>query len=199
MNYRDIRKVENDPDVRIGDSRKKIVNDFLNYMTFTRKSLSWAKYWYVRIFQLGHYWRLPDVWTSVKNLPMKDYSDFIMTYPYKADRIDWDFTLQEPNYFFLKDSDLPERLRQWVTRDCDDFSHMWLYWAKENGYKGYEIGVIDALSLQAHAFAILEKDGKFYECNYHWNGVYDSFQKAVDASNKEMGYTHPYWTVYNQI
>lgn len=106
-------------------------------------------------------------------LCMYEFSKMVSNYPYRKDN-DWeDHTILYPGQFFLPDARF---------RDCDDWAFIWTEWGKLNGYKVHNYASLCYHKETAHAFTILEKNGKYFPCNTTWNGhTYLNLSGAVGS------------------
>lgn len=114
-----------------------------------------------------------DVWGSIKNLPLREFSNFINTYEYSSDRLGGllDHSFNHPNYFFIEKGH---------SRDCDSWARLYKYWAIYNNIEAQEVIVssISHIIKDAHVVAVLHMDG-YYLCDYNVYGPFATFEDAI--------------------
>lgn len=117
---------------------------------------------------------LPDIWSWAKQANMDDFSALLNGYEYRwqfgRGIVDW--SPQQPDFFFVERDN---------NRDCAHWARMWLWWAKHNNLKAWEVVVIDGIRLTSlHMATVIYDRGQFYLANYWIEGVYSSFEEAVE-------------------
>lgn len=155
------------------------------YWIYLRLIRVWSSpliYWVIRSFIDKR--PLPKIWNTINTYDSEKFENYIIQYSYKWD---WeggklDFTLQNPNYFFVEKE---------YFRDCDDFARMWYLWAKENNYQVWEICLWDKLN-KAHMITVY-KDGNYKLCDYKLKGEFESLEQAAESV---AGYNN--WLIYKE-
>ncbi len=83
-----------------------------------------------------------------------------------------DIEVKDNHNFFLASSGV-------LVHNCDDFSQMWYWWAKAQGYKAWEIAISYGLFKMGHMFCVFLKDDKYHLADYTIDGAFDSLEEAV--------------------
>ena len=128
--------------------------------------------WFRKLFDRPNFEQLPE---NMRKMTIIRYGLTLLKYPYKSDRLKGLLDKTESIEHFLDKSVTSDR-------DCDDFARMWSAWLIHNGYKSYEVVLVNPKVPKAnHVITIGEKDGRFYLFDYVLKGVYSSFDKALAA------------------
>ncbi len=142
------------------------------YLRLIRSWLSPLTYWVVRLTR--HRGPLPDRWSRLKNATENGFASALAQMPYRWDPFGGllDYSPEEPDFFFV------EREQG---RDCDDWARMWFWWAQEQGYRAWEIFIVDGLKVRsAHAITVfMDEGGEYVLCNYKIEGRYRSMAGAL--------------------
>jgi len=116
------------------------------------------------------------LWDTYKHLPMPEFSKVIDGYKYTPDPFYGavDYAFDNPNKFFDGLS---------YGQDCDNWSRIWWFYGIANGYTAHEIIVttVNHVMKDAHVVCVLEKDDKYWMCDYKPYGAYDSVEQAVEG------------------
>ena len=149
---------------------------FLIYVKFFMSFYSGIVYSVLKLnFEKGYQWH------SLKNLSLNGFSNVMkkMDKFYKIDPLKGalDYTIKNPEYFFNFENDD----RFLFTRDCDDFSYMWLMYAKHNGLKAQQIYLMDGWKFwRSHATTVLITKSGFILCDYWITGKFDTLDAVID-------------------
>lgn len=117
-----------------------------------------------------------DSWyTDYSKFTMAKFSKFLNSFKYKADKIGGLIDRNETFEHFIDDTVTSDR-------DCDDWARMWSLWGIYNGYRAHEFILLNKRHpfKTAHVITVLEKNGKFYLCNYRNYPVTYSLEEAVN-------------------
>lgn len=122
------------------------------------------------------------IWDKYINMDMATFSETINKLPYRWDRLHGlvDKTDDIDTFFDKKEHN----------RDCDDFARAWQTWGVYNDFHTQEIIVTtkEHIATKAHVIAIIDKEDKFYLCNYKVYGAFKSFDKALDYMHRFPSY-----------
>ena len=116
------------------------------------------------------------LWNTYKHLPLKEFSKKINAYKYKPDLVNGvvDFAYENPNVFF---SELG------VSRDCDDYARVYYHYGLVNNYTPQEVIITtkEHIIKDSHVVCVLEKDSKYWLCDYEVYGTFNSIEEAIMA------------------
>jgi hypothetical protein len=134
--------------------------------------------------------KLPDKWSEIKQLEEKRFKDAILSYEYRRDFL-WglvDMSLQQPNFFFDRERD--------NNRDCDDFAHMWYWWAIGRGYPAWVAFIIENQDIStAHVITVFHDGKEYVLADYHtYRNEYSSVEEAILGASKEK----LNWVIYKR-
>lgn len=123
------------------------------------------------------------VWDKYINMDMATFSETINKLPYRWDRLHGlvDKTADINTFFDDKE----------YGRDCDDFARAWLTWAFYNDFKAQEVIITtkDHIATKAHVIAIINKEDKYYLCNYKVYGIFSCFDTALNYMKNFPSYS----------
>ena len=163
---------------------------FRIYIRVIRPITSPLLYWILKPF----YWRLPDKWEKIKEYDEDNFARVLAEYDYLHDPIGGflDFSPQQKDYFF---NDLN------FGRDCDGWSRLWYWWAKEKGLEVYEIAMldknsIDGFSISAHMVTVAKVNGEYRLYDYRPRGNAETIEKVLEKN--AVNYEEFSWLVYKR-
>lgn len=179
---------------------KKLVNFIASIYLSIRKAFS-SRFLY-EVF--AEKYESNGIWERVREYTIKDFSDYINTYPYKSDpkrgAIDFSHPEDKPDYFF---ADLS------AGRDCDNWSRIWLCYLKYHSSDWEnvkEIVVLDTSTFKncfmtSHFITVARNkfNGKWYCFNYEYSGrKFDTMEEAILDVCRWKTYTEEnlYWEAY---
>lgn len=125
-----------------------------------------------RLFDWPNFKQLPE---ELRKLDIDSYSKYINQFEYKYDLFGGLFDHTASIKHFLKSVK--------HNRDCDDWARMWSAWGYWNEFKSHEYILTQRKHFftKSHFITLLEKEGKWYLCNYRYKGFYNSEEEALNS------------------
>jgi len=155
------------------------------YLKLIRPWLSPLLYFIIR-YTVYLFRKLPNEWKNIKTYNRYGFEKAIdKSYKWDFKHGIIDFSLQNPNFYFID--------KRKYFRDCDDTSRMWLLWAKENGYKAWEVCIWKGFK-RAHFITIFKHEEDYILCNYDLSDSYSNLKEAVESVK---GYDN--WLIYKEV
>jgi len=155
------------------------------YLKLIRPWLSPLLYFIIKYtIYLNKKW--PDKWDKIKDYHKYEFEAAIdEEYKWDGKYGILDFSLQDPDFYFIK--------KRKYFRDCDDTARMWFLWAKENGYKAWEVCVWKGFK-RAHFITVFKDNNGYVLCNYKLSGTYSSLEAAVKSLK-----IYDNWLIYKEV
>ena len=127
-------------------------------------------------------------------LPIENFNRIMknLSYRYKIDPLCGliDYTIKDPNYFFS----FKNEFNILYGRDCDDFAHAWLQYAKENEIPASKIYVMDKFKpWKAHVFTVMYIGNKITVCDYDLGPCLDDMEDVIFHIRKVYKYKNIIW------